>query len=152
MKTALFLLPVLSLTLTAAESGSWPAFRGPNSSGISASAKPPVKIGPKEGVLWSIDVPWAPSSPSVWGERIFLTTFAGERLETRAYSTKDGSLLWKKISPVEKFEEFHRTEGSPDFWKATEYLRGAAEAAGLEDVKLVRQPKPSHSRPSAACE
>ncbi len=113
MKTALFLLPVLSLALAAAEPGNWPAFRGPNSSGISASAKPPAKIGPKEGVLWSVDVPWAPSSPSVWGERIFLTTFADEKLETRAYSTKDGALLWKKISQVEKFEEFHRTEGSP---------------------------------------
>src|SRR5438445_13525345 len=38
----------------------WPQFRGPNSSGIAADAKPPVKISPTNGVLWKIDVPWSP--------------------------------------------------------------------------------------------
>ena len=40
---------------------------------------------------------------------------------------------------VRQLSHYHRTGGSGDFWKAAEYLRGAAEAAGLEDVKLVRQ-------------
>jgi Zn-dependent M28 family amino/carboxypeptidase len=39
---------------------------------------------------------------------------------------------------------FHRTAASRDFWKAAEYLRGAAEAAGLEDVRLIRQPWDGH--------
>lgn len=34
---------------------------------------------------------------------------------------------------------FHRTGGSKDFFSAAEWIRGAAVAAGLEDVKLVRQ-------------
>ena len=34
---------------------------------------------------------------------------------------------------------YHRTEGSRDFFAAAEWIRGAAEAAGLEDVRLVRQ-------------
>jgi hypothetical protein len=34
---------------------------------------------------------------------------------------------------------FHRTGGSRDFFAAAEYIREAASAAGLEDVKLVRQ-------------
>ena len=34
---------------------------------------------------------------------------------------------------------FHRTGGSRDFFAAAEYIRAAAAAAGLEDVRLVRQ-------------
>ena len=58
----LLLVPVLLSACLRAESPSWPAFRGPNSSGLAAGAKPPLKIGPTNGVLWQVDVPWAPSS------------------------------------------------------------------------------------------
>jgi hypothetical protein len=40
---------------------------------------------------------------------------------------------------------YHRTDGSRDFFAAAEWMRGAAEAAGLEDVKLVRQKWSGHS-------
>ncbi|HRI16748.1 MAG TPA: PQQ-binding-like beta-propeller repeat protein, partial [Verrucomicrobiota bacterium] len=92
---------------------SWPDFRGPNGGGVSSDAKPPSGISPTQNVLWSVEVPWSPSSPTVWGERVFLTTFAEGKLETRAYSAKDGRLLWARIAPAEKLEEFHGTEGSP---------------------------------------
>jgi hypothetical protein len=39
---------------------------------------------------------------------------------------------------------FHRTGGSRDFFAAAEYIRGAAAAAGLEDVRLVRQKWDEH--------
>jgi hypothetical protein len=39
---------------------------------------------------------------------------------------------------------FHRTGGSRDFFAAAEYIRQAADAAGLEDVKLVRQKWKGH--------
>ena len=70
------------VALSAQDAGSayWPQFRGPNCSGFAADAKPPTKIGPHEGVVWSVAVPWSPSSPCVWGERIFLTTFADSNL------------------------------------------------------------------------
>ncbi len=45
---------------------------------------------------------------------------------------------------VRQLSHFHRTGGSRDFWKAAEYLRGAAEAAGLEDVRLIRQKWDGH--------
>ncbi|MCM2254682.1 MAG: M28 family peptidase [Vicinamibacteria bacterium] len=43
---------------------------------------------------------------------------------------------------VRHLSHFHRTGGSHDFFAATEYLRGAAAAAGLKDVALVRQKWP----------
>jgi hypothetical protein len=45
---------------------------------------------------------------------------------------------------VRHLSHFHRTGGSRDFFAAAEYIRGAAEAAGLEDVKLVRQKWDGH--------
>jgi peptidase M28-like protein len=39
---------------------------------------------------------------------------------------------------------YHRTEGSRDFFAAAEWIRGAAEAAGLEDVRLIRQKWDGH--------
>lgn len=40
---------------------------------------------------------------------------------------------------VRHLTHFHRTGGSRDFFAAAEWIRAAAEGAGLEDVKLVRQ-------------
>jgi outer membrane protein assembly factor BamB len=115
MKTAfcLFCLLLGAWTGLAKDFPSWPAFRGPNSSGVSLTAKPPVKFGPNERALWKIDVPWSPSSPCVAGDRIFLTTFYEGKLETRCYDRRDGKLLWSRGASAEKLEEFHPTEGSP---------------------------------------
>lgn len=63
--------------------------------------------------MWSIEVPASPSSPSVWGDRLFLTTFHEGTLETRAYATRDGKRLWARGVKPERFEEYHLTEGSP---------------------------------------
>src|SRR5437667_1254361 len=110
------LLAVCAGTAISAEArpvSNWPQFRGPNSSGVARDAKPPVKISPTNGVVWSIDVPWSPSSPCVWGDRIFLTTFTDGELQTRCYRTRDGQLLWTRGIKPQKLETFHRTDGSP---------------------------------------
>ena len=91
----------------------WPAFRGPNSSGVSADATPPVKISPTNSVWWKIQVPWSPSSPCVWDDQIFLTTFAENELQTRCYQCKDGKLAWSRGVKAEKLETFHSSESSP---------------------------------------
>jgi outer membrane protein assembly factor BamB len=96
-----------------AEISNWPGFRGPNGSGVSDSAKPPVHFGPKENVAWAVDLPGSPSSPCIWGDRIFLTTFNVDKLETRAYQRSDGKLLWTRVAPTPTLEEFHASEGSP---------------------------------------
>ena len=109
------LVLVAAFPLAAAESSApnWPQFRGANGAGLAAGAKPPVKIGPKENVRWSVEVPWSPSSPVVWGDRIFLTTFHHGELETRCHDRTDGRLRWARGIKPEGIEEFHRTDGSP---------------------------------------
>jgi len=45
----------------------------------------------------------------------------------------------RAFEQVRHLTHFHRTAGSRDFFAAAEHIREAAQAAGLEDVKLVRQ-------------
>ncbi len=91
----------------------WPQFRGPNCSGVALEATPPVAPGPTNGVRWCVEVPWSPSSPCVWGDRLFLTTFDQGQLQTRCYQRSDGKLLWSKGVKPDKLEGFHPTENSP---------------------------------------
>jgi outer membrane protein assembly factor BamB len=111
----IFNTALVAVTSTAAPTDpqTWPQFRGPNCSGTVARAKPPEKIGPTNNVQWKIEVPWAPSSPCVWNDRIFLTTFTNGQLETRGYAAQTGKLLWSSGIKPEKLETFHSTEGSP---------------------------------------
>ena len=115
MKFSLFAISMCAVA-TAACAGTteqWPMFRGPNGSGVSETAKPPLEFGPEKNVIWKIPVPSSPSSPCVWEDRLFLTTYADGKLETRCYSVKEGKLLWSRISPAEQVEEFLASDGSP---------------------------------------
>ena len=110
---SLLRLVVCLAAVRAVAAENWPQFRGANASGVAADAHPPVKIGPGENVRWSVEVPWSPSSPCIWGERIFLTTFTAGQLETRCHSRADGKLLWARGIKPEGVEDFHRSDGSP---------------------------------------
>jgi outer membrane protein assembly factor BamB len=91
----------------------WPGFRGPNSSGVAAGATPPIDISPTNSVLWKVPVPWSPSSPCIWDDQIFLTTFSDNELQTRCYHRQDGALAWSRGLKPDKLETFHSTESSP---------------------------------------
>ncbi len=115
MKLALLLSIATAtvITMVASASDEWPMFRGPNASGVSETAKPPVEFGPEKNVIWKAEVPWSPSSPCVWKDRLFLTTLSEGRLETRCYLTSNGNLVWTKAAPSAQLEDFHTTDGSP---------------------------------------
>lgn len=66
---------VSAMAVVSAEN--WPSFRGVGSSGVAASATPPVSwdLAGSKNVAWSTPIPGlAHSSPVVWGDRVFLTT------------------------------------------------------------------------------
>ena len=91
----------------------WPQFRGPSGSGIADSEKPPVRFGAETNVLWQVALPPGASSPCIWDNRIFLTTFSDGKLATVCLDRLDGRVLWQRSAPAEKIESFHPTEGSP---------------------------------------
>lgn len=91
----------------------WPQFRGPNGSGVSESAMPPVQFGPGTNQLWKTPVPPGASSPCVWSDFILLTAFEGGALQTICYERSDGKLLWKRDAKAGAIEEYNTEEGTP---------------------------------------
>ncbi len=58
-------------------SENWPQFRGTAARGIADGQDPPIQwdVATGDGVAWKIDIPGlGHSCPSIWGDRIFLTT------------------------------------------------------------------------------
>jgi outer membrane protein assembly factor BamB len=115
MKLDAFLSVIVSIAAFATNGATpaWPGFRGPNSSGVADGATPPINIGPTNSVLWKIQVPWSPSSPCIWEDQIFLTTFSDGELQTRCYRRQDGGLAWSRGLKPDKLETYHSTENSP---------------------------------------
>jgi len=85
----------------------WPQFRGPNGQGVAESAHPPTTFSPSENAVWSAEVPPGHSSPCVWGQRIFLSTFQDGVLQCRAYDRATGKSLWTRDVPAAKIERTH---------------------------------------------
>jgi len=88
----------------------WPQFRGPSGSGLAAAGeKPPVEFGPGKKMLWKTALPAGHGSPSIWGDRIFLTAFVKETktLETIAADRRTGKILWRRPAPAQGIEEVH---------------------------------------------
>ena len=86
----------------------WPQFRGQNSSGF-GNGSPPVHFGPKKNVLWSAAVESGHSSPSIHGDRIFLTTFEKDAstVSVVCLNRQTGDQLWEAPFRVETFEKGH---------------------------------------------
>jgi len=53
----------------------WPQWRGPQATGVSSTATPPVEWSEGRNVRWKVETPgWGNSTPVVWGDRLYLTT------------------------------------------------------------------------------
>jgi outer membrane protein assembly factor BamB len=125
------LLLGLSLaTADAADSGGgeWPQFRGPNGSGIARSATGaavsiPVELDPAKAI-WRVDIPFAHSSPVIWGDRIYLTAVEGGtrkqvapgrvvdpdgKLLTICLDRLTGKTLWRQEVPRPRVEVYQPT-------------------------------------------
>src|SRR6185295_15779483 len=86
---------------------SWPQFRGPDSTCVATSGKPPVTLNPDDP-LWRAELPPGHSSPCVWGDRIFVTAYNNPQLETICVDRRNGVIIWRRPLSVEKIEPTHR--------------------------------------------
>ncbi len=95
--------------LVSALGGNWSQFRGENASGLAGTtAKLPVAIGPNTGVIWKVPLASGHSSPTVFGQRIFLNAVRDEKLLVICLDRTGGSLLWETEVPHDRLEEIHR--------------------------------------------
>ena len=95
-----------------AEPPSWPQFRGPEGLGSAEPSDPPIHFGRDSNVLWKTALPSGNSSPCIWGDHLFLTTFDQAKLETVCLRRSDGTVLWRQPAPSENFEATHKL-GNP---------------------------------------
>ena len=110
--TAAFVFLAVSIPAFAGDTN-WPRFRGPSGSGVADGEKPPIEFGPEKNVLWKVATPSGPSSPCVWGARIFLTAFDSGKLWTLCLDRATGKELWRRDAGAEKIEAFMEGQGSP---------------------------------------
>ena len=102
------------VTLLLLAGGDWPQFRGPNSDGIAQGEVTPLEWSETKNVAWKVPVAglgW--SSPSIVGNRLFLTTAApeGEGLSLRveALDTQTGKSIWStEVRRLEKAPPIHK--------------------------------------------
>ena len=65
-----------------------------------------------QAALWRTELPTGHSTPTLVGERIFLTGHEGNELLTICLDRASGKELWRQGVQVDELEKFHR-EGSP---------------------------------------
>jgi len=92
---------VLGLTTSVfpVAAGNWPAWRGPNGSGICVEKKLPLCWSTNENVLWRVPLPdRGNSTPIVWGNRVFVTQALARqsRRTLMCFDRRDGKLLWQE--------------------------------------------------------
>ena len=103
-----FLLAAL-LVASAAADNNWPQFRGSVQAGVATDDPSlPDSWGPSQNIVWKIDVPgrsW--SSPSVWGDHVFVTTAidtvaTDKLLAPSAYISRSngGTMTFRDIVPT----------------------------------------------------
>jgi outer membrane protein assembly factor BamB len=74
----------------------WPQWRGPKNDGHSAEKNLPTEWGPEKNVAWKFKLPGqGESSPVVWGDKIFLTSSAGDEVVLLCIGT-DGKEKWRQ--------------------------------------------------------
>ena len=86
--------------LPRARADDWPWWRGPNRNGVAEyGQQPPVAWSETENVVWKVRVPGrGHSSPTVVGDRVFLTT-ADEQAKVQSilcFDRHTGAQLWKR--------------------------------------------------------
>lgn len=71
----LLVLSTIALNGAVNDARNWAQWRGPEMSGVSRTAKPPVEWSETKNIKWKVQIPGrGSSSPVVWNDRIFLLT------------------------------------------------------------------------------
>jgi outer membrane protein assembly factor BamB len=98
----------------------WPQFRGVNAKGVADDTNLPVEFGPDTNVVWKTTLPTGPSSPSIAGDRIFLTGVEDEKLFVFALDRPTGRILWQREAPRPRKQELQENNSPASPTPATD--------------------------------
>jgi outer membrane protein assembly factor BamB len=90
----------------------WPAWRGPQLSGVASEKDLPLTWSENENVRWRVDLPGpGNSSPIVWGDRVFVSQAVEteNRRTLMCFDRSNGQLLWQKGVTYTDEEPTHDT-------------------------------------------
>ncbi len=82
----------------------WPAFRGPEQSGITGQKDLPVtwSESKNQNIAWKVAVPLEGlSSPVVWNDRVYLSGAIKEKRGAFCFAADTGKLIWKTELPAD---------------------------------------------------
>jgi outer membrane protein assembly factor BamB len=103
-----FLLLFLSSLILRA--GQWPAWRGPEGTGIATEQNLPVHWSTNENVRWRAALPEpGNSTPVVWGRHVFITQAQGTRRLLMCFDRAVGKLLWQTEAETPTAEQTHES-------------------------------------------
>jgi outer membrane protein assembly factor BamB len=105
--------------VVSASAADWPRFRGPDGMGTSTATGLPLTWNAEQNIVWKAPLPGAgASSPIVFGDRIYLTSYTGffvpdqpggspEQLQRRLLALRrtDGGVLWDRAVTAKLPEE-----------------------------------------------
>jgi outer membrane protein assembly factor BamB len=90
----------------------WPAWRGPEGTGVARESNLPLRWSTNENVRWRTPLPErGNSTPIIWKDRIFVTqaVSADNRRTLMCFGRKTGKLLWQKGVTYSEKEPTHDT-------------------------------------------
>lgn len=124
----------------------WPEWRGPQRTGASPSAQPPIEWSETKNIRWKLELPGRDAaSPIVWGARVYVLTAvpadraAGARGMHRflvmAINRNDGTIAWQQTAreeqPHEGTHQEFGTMASPSALTDGEHIIASFESRGL---------------------
>jgi outer membrane protein assembly factor BamB len=124
----------IALHASVGDPKNWAQWRGPEMTGVSRTAKPPIEWSETKNIKWKVEIPGRGSaSPVVWNDRIFLLTavpvgVTGEaqhaprgglpkrgvhQYKVLAIDRKSGKTIWETIANEEEpHEASHQDNGT----------------------------------------
>jgi outer membrane protein assembly factor BamB len=153
-------LLALGLTATLGVSGAanddryWPQWRGPQATGVSTSAKPPLTWSETSNVRWKKEIPGrGAGTPVIWENQIFLSTAIPvgvseaeahaargtspslHRYVVMSLDRKDGRVLWERVAreepPHEGAHQEWGTWASPSIVTDGTHVIASFESRGI---------------------
>ena len=108
-----WVLGILFSTASLAAEANWPSWRGPRGDGHSAESGLPTRWD-ASSVVWKTPLKGrGQSSPSIWGDRIFLTSALqdGKQRLVFCVDARDGRVIWEHMAWTGEPEKSHVMNG-----------------------------------------
>ena len=102
-----------SISLNASEELIWPQFRGPKMNGVAITQAIPKDFSSNNKLIWKISTPTGHSSPSIWGNKIFITGHDKINFKLICLKRNNGDMLWEQKRLISKIRIYDHVAGDP---------------------------------------